>query len=84
MMTLSKQRKFTFNSLLEDIRGSKCCVIKVRQYILIIPILHTRIRVNNFNVNHSAPTQESRHQKVSRTRKKHTHTVGMQINQGIL
>ena len=33
MMTLSKQRKFTFNSLLEDIRGSKCCVIKVRQYI---------------------------------------------------
>ena len=34
MMTLSKQRKFTFNSLLEDIRGSQCCVIKVRQYIL--------------------------------------------------
>ena len=33
MMTLSKQRKFTFNSLLEDIKGSKCCVIKVRQYI---------------------------------------------------
>ena len=33
MMTLSKQRKFTFNSLLEDIRGSKCCEIKVRQYI---------------------------------------------------
>ena len=33
MMTLSKQRKFTFNSLLEDIRGSWCCVIKVRQYI---------------------------------------------------
>ena len=32
MMTLSKQRKFTFNSLLEDIRGSQCCVIKVRQY----------------------------------------------------
>ena len=35
MMTLSKQRKFTFNSPLEDIRGSKCCVIKVRQYSLI-------------------------------------------------
>ena len=34
MMALSKQRKFTFNSLLEDIRGSKCCVIKVRQYII--------------------------------------------------
>ena len=34
MVTLSKQRKFTFNSLLEDIRGCKCCVIKVRQYIL--------------------------------------------------
>ena len=33
MMTLSKQKKFTFNSLLEDIRGSKCCIIKVRQYI---------------------------------------------------
>ena len=33
MMTLSKQRKFTFNSLLENIRGSKCCVIKVRQYM---------------------------------------------------
>ena len=33
MMTLSKQRKFTFNSPLEDIRGSLCCVIKVRQYI---------------------------------------------------
>ena len=33
MMTLSKQRKFTFNSLLEDIRGNECCVIKVRQYI---------------------------------------------------
>ena len=33
MMTLSMQRKFTFNSLLEVIRGSKCCVIKVRQYI---------------------------------------------------
>ena len=32
MMTLSKQRKFTFNSPLEDIRGSWCCVIKVRQY----------------------------------------------------
>ena len=32
MMTLSKQRKFTNNSLLEDIRGSQCCVIKVRQY----------------------------------------------------
>ena len=31
MMTSSKQRKFTFNSLLEDTRGSKCCVIKVRQ-----------------------------------------------------
>ena len=36
MMTLSKQRKFTFNSPLEDIRGSKCCVIKVRQYIMFI------------------------------------------------
>ena len=35
-MTISKQRKFTFNSLLENIRGSKCCVIKVRQYICII------------------------------------------------
>ena len=35
MMTLSKQRKFTFNSLLEDIRGSLCCVNKVRQYIYI-------------------------------------------------
>ena len=35
MMTLSKQRKFTFNSLLEDIRGSKCCEIKVRQYMII-------------------------------------------------
>ena len=32
MMTLLKQKQFTFNSLLEDIRGSKCCVIKVRQY----------------------------------------------------
>ena len=37
MMTLSKQRKSTFNSLFEDIRGSKCCVIKVRQYILVDP-----------------------------------------------
>ena len=33
MMTLSKQRKFTFSSRLEDIRGRKCCVIKVRQYM---------------------------------------------------
>ena len=33
MMTSSKQMNFTFNSLLEDIRGSECCVIKVRQYI---------------------------------------------------
>ena len=33
MMTLMTQRKFAFNSLLEDIRGSKSCVIKVRQYI---------------------------------------------------
>ena len=32
-MTLSKQRKFTFNCLFEDIKGSLCCVIKVRQYI---------------------------------------------------
>ena len=32
-MTLSKQNNFIFNSLLEDIRGSKCCVFKVRQYI---------------------------------------------------
>ena len=32
MMTSSKQRKFTFNCLLKDITGSKCCVIKVRQY----------------------------------------------------
>ena len=38
MMTLSKQRKFTFNSLLEDIRGSLCCVNKVRQYIYILYI----------------------------------------------
>ena len=30
MMTLSKQRKFTFNSRLEDIKGN---VIKVRQYM---------------------------------------------------
>ena len=35
MMTLSKQRMFTFKSLLEDIRGSLCCVNKVRQYILL-------------------------------------------------
>ena len=35
MMTLSMQRKFTFNSLLEVIRGSKCCVIKVRQYSIV-------------------------------------------------
>ena len=34
MMALSRQRKFTLNSLLEDIRGSQCCVIKVRQYKL--------------------------------------------------
>ena len=33
MMTLSKQMKFKFNSLLEDVRGSLCCVIKVRQYM---------------------------------------------------
>ena len=33
MVTLLKQTEFTFNSLLEDIGGSKCCVIKVRQYI---------------------------------------------------
>ena len=39
MMTLWKQRKFTFNSLLEDIRGSKCCVIKVRQYIKAMEVL---------------------------------------------
>ena len=31
-MTLSKQRKFTFICLLEDIKGSKCCIIKVCQY----------------------------------------------------
>ena len=36
MMTLSMQRKFTFNSLLEDIRGSWCCVIKVRQYMSLV------------------------------------------------
>ena len=36
MMALSKQRKFTFNSLMGDIRGSKCCVIKVCQYIYIV------------------------------------------------
>ena len=35
MVTLSMQRKFTFNSLLGDIRGSWCCVIKVRQYIYV-------------------------------------------------
>ena len=34
MMTLPNQMKFTFNSLLEDIRGSRCCVIKVCQYII--------------------------------------------------
>ena len=37
MMTLSKQKNFTFTSLLEDIRGSKCCIIKVRQYIITAP-----------------------------------------------
>ena len=42
MMALSKQRKFTFNILLEDIRGSQCCVIKVRQYIFRL-IYHKRI-----------------------------------------
>ena len=39
-MTLSKQNNFIFNSLLEDIRGSKCCVFKVRQYI--IPVVSSR------------------------------------------
>ena len=34
MMTLSKQSKCTFNCLLEGIKGSKCCIIKVCQYIL--------------------------------------------------
>ena len=28
-----KAKEVIFNSLLEDIRGSKCCVIKVRQYM---------------------------------------------------
>ena len=28
MMTLSKQRKFTFNSLLEDIRGRRVAYLK--------------------------------------------------------
>ena len=36
MMTLSKQNDFTFTSLLEDIRGSKCCITKVRQYIFFL------------------------------------------------
>ena len=41
MMTLSKQKNYTFTSLLEDIRGSKCCIIKVRQYIMpTIPLKH--------------------------------------------
>ena len=39
MMTLSKQMKFTFNSLLEDIMGSKCSVIKVRQNIFFLCVL---------------------------------------------
>ena len=33
MMTLSKHRNLTLNCLLEDMKGSKCCVIKVHQYI---------------------------------------------------
>ena len=32
MLTSSNQRKLTFNCLLKDIKGSKCCVFKVRQY----------------------------------------------------
>ena len=31
-MTSSKQRNFTYNCFLKDIKGSKCCVSKVRQY----------------------------------------------------
>ena len=50
MMTLSKQRRFTFNSLLEDIRGSKCCVIKVRQYISqLIRFARVCSNVDDFN-----------------------------------
>ena len=39
MMTLSKQKNFTFTSLLEDIRESKCCIIKVRQYTIGVYII---------------------------------------------
>ena len=48
MMTLSKQRKFTFNRLLEDIRGSQCCVIKVRQYTILKVVTYvTYCHTNN-------------------------------------
>ena len=33
-MTPSKQRKFTVNCVLKNIKGSLFCVIKVRQYTL--------------------------------------------------
>ena len=49
MVTLSKQSKFTFNSILEDIRGSKCCVIKVRQYIMNVNFLMLGDRVKFAN-----------------------------------
>ena len=35
-MTSSKQKKFTYNPLLKDIKGSWCCVFKVCQYILFL------------------------------------------------
>ena len=37
-MTSSKQRNFTYSCFLKDIKGSQCCVIKVRQYIKFIVI----------------------------------------------
>ena len=37
MITLSEQRKLTFNRLLKDIKGTRCCVFKVRQYIESLP-----------------------------------------------
>ena len=33
-MTSSKQRHFAYNRILKDLKGSKSCVFKVRQYII--------------------------------------------------
>ena len=46
MMTPPKQRKLRVNCLLKDIKGSKCCIFKVRQYTCYLDL---SVRIYRFN-----------------------------------